>query len=303
MRGKRLTTEEFIKKAKEIHDNKYDYSLADYSGSFKKVKIVCSLHGVFEQAPNNHLNLKQGCPICGKKDSSNAHVKTTEEFIKKAKEIHGDKYDYSLVDYKNAHTKIKIICPKHGIFEQLPLNHLSGKKCPKCKGYYKTTEEFIKEAREIHGNKYDYSLVDYKNSREKIKIICPKHGVFEQTPHNHLCGSGCPKCSSSHGENEIRKILEEYNFLFEEQKRFKELGRLSFDFYLPKQNTLIEYQGEQHYKESCFKGHKHDLKKQQERDNIKREFAKKHNYNLIEIPYNVNILIKLKEEICLSLKV
>lgn len=126
---------------------------------------------------------------------------------------------------------------------------------------------------------------------------------FEQTPHNHLCGSGCQKCNSSHGENEIRKILEEYNFLFEEQKRFKGLGRLSFDFYLPKENTLIEYQGEQHYKDGYFKGHKHDLKKQQERDNIKREFAKKHNYNLIEIPYNVNILNKLKEEICLSLKV
>ena len=94
---------------------------------------------------------------------------TTEDFIKKAKAVHGDKYDYSLVEYKNSRIKVKIICPIHGIFEQAPGNHLLGAGCPDCSGRKRsTTEEFIQRARAIHGDKYDYSLVDYKNNKTKI---------------------------------------------------------------------------------------------------------------------------------------
>ena len=123
-----------------------------------------------------------------------ARKKTTEEFIKRAKEIHGDMYDYSLVEYKNNKTKVKIICPVHGTFEQTPNNHLRY-GCNKCGGTYKlTTEEFIKRAKEIHGDMYDYSLVEYKNAHTKVKIICPVHGVFEQRPNLHLQRRGCKKC-------------------------------------------------------------------------------------------------------------
>lgn len=119
-----------------------------------------------------------------------------KNFIEKAKQIHGNKYDYSLVDYKNNSTKVKIICPVHGIFEQEPRVHINNKSgCPECGGTKKSnTEDFIKKARKVHGDKYDYSKVKYKNARTHVTIICPKHGEFSITPDNHLRGKGCAKC-------------------------------------------------------------------------------------------------------------
>ena len=117
------------------------------------ILIICNIHGIFEQNPINHTHKKYGCPHCSKNKKE-----TTKSFISKAKKIHGDLYDYSLVDYINSNTKIKIICSVHGVFEQLPSNHLCGKICYMCVGKQKTTEDFIKEANIIHNNKYDYSL-------------------------------------------------------------------------------------------------------------------------------------------------
>lgn len=121
---------------------------------------------------------------------------TTEGFIEKAKKLHDNKYDYSKAEYVNTNTKVCIICPEHGEFWQTPSNHLQGKGCPKCKGKNKTTEEFIEKANIIHNNKYDYSKVEYKSNRTKVCIICPEHGEFWQTPHEHLHGCGCPKCKN-----------------------------------------------------------------------------------------------------------
>jgi len=119
---------------------------------------------------------------------------TMEKFLSKSKEVHGDVYNYSLVEYINSATKIKIICSIHGVFEQTPNNHISKSyKCPECKRL--GINEFIERSKEWHGNKYDYSLVDYKNKKTKVKIICPKHDIFEQAPENHYAGSGCPKCN------------------------------------------------------------------------------------------------------------
>ena len=130
-------------------------------------------------------------------------INYSEKFIIDAKKIHGDKYDYSLVDYKNNCTKVKIICPTHGEFEQTPNNHLSGKGCLKCYGdktrirCRSNREQFIPKADLIHNSFYSYSLVDYKNNCTKVKIICPTHGEFEQQPNNHLSGQGCPKCKAN----------------------------------------------------------------------------------------------------------
>lgn len=130
--------------------------------------------------------------------------KTTEEFIKEAKILYGDKYDYSKVEYFGNKQKVCIICPKHGEFWQTPNSHLRGRGCPKCGGTAKSnTREFIKRAESVHGNKYNYSLVDYKTSKRKVKIICPEHGVFEQTPDMHLKGRGCPKCNAYNSRKAI----------------------------------------------------------------------------------------------------
>jgi hypothetical protein len=176
--GKLLTTEIFIKRSIVIHKNKYDYSLVNYKNSRTKVKIICPIHGEFEQLPNNHLT-GQICNECFKKSK----LLTNEIFIKRSNIIHNNKYDYSLVEYKNNKTKVKIICPIHGEFEQQPSKHLGGGGCRKCSILYKTLSlsEFIKKSKEMHGDKYDYSLVEYKNSQIKVKIICPIHGIFNQT--------------------------------------------------------------------------------------------------------------------------
>ena len=125
--------------------------------------------------------------------------KTNEEFIISAKLIHGEKYDYSLVDYKTAKDKIKIICDRHGVFEQSPDSHVNKKSnCPKCVNNVNlTTNEFIKKSKKIHTNKYDYSLVNYTNNKSKVKIICQKHGLFEVKAGNHLRGDNCSACTNN----------------------------------------------------------------------------------------------------------
>lgn len=186
--------DEFIKKATSVHGNKYDYSLVEYKNSKTNVKIICPIHGVFEQTPDKHINAKQGCPTC-----AGNIKKTTEQFIEKAIKIHGKKkYDYSKVNYINRNTNVIIICPEHGEFEQLPSNHLKGEGCPYCTGKM-TTEMFISDAIKVHGNKYDYSKTDLnvRDKDGKVRIICPEHGEFWQYTHVHKKGCGCPHCAGN----------------------------------------------------------------------------------------------------------
>ncbi len=200
--GKKLkTTEEFIKDARKIHDDLYDYSLVKYVTNKSKIIIICKIHGKFEQIPSNHLR-GNGCYECGiirtDKYVKENLVSNTDEFIHKTYSIHGTKYNYELVEYKNSHSKIIIICEKHGKFEQTPNNHLRGYGCSECGGScLKSTEEFIKDAIQIHDDLYDYSLTDYTNNRTKVIIICKIHGKFEQSPISHLSGGGCPDCGGS----------------------------------------------------------------------------------------------------------
>lgn len=191
---KTCSTADFINKAKLVHGDKYDYSLVNYENSRSKIKIICKIHGEFEQTPNKHLR-GSGCIKCATIKRSGSTV----EFIHKANLIHGDKYDYSLVDYKNRTSKVIIICSIHGEFEQMPYCHLKGYDCFACgiDKIRKSTDDFITKAKEVHGDTYDYSLVDYKNSLEKVKIICKIHGIFEQISANHLTGYKCSLCSNS----------------------------------------------------------------------------------------------------------
>ena len=244
-----LTTEEFIKKAKEIHGDKYDYSKVEYIDSRTKICIICPIHGEFYMRPNDHL-MGHGCQKC-KGENSNL---TTEEFIKKAKEIHGDKYDYSKIEYKGTRTKVCIICPIHGEFWQKPILHLNGHGCIRCNNGQKpkTTEEFIAEAKMVHGNKYDYSKVIYRGTDSKVCIICPKHGEFLQTPHSHLNGCGCPICSESKLEKEVAKFLEEKNIKYEREYAIKHFKTQFLDFFIPNKKIVIECQGRQHFEPIDF---------------------------------------------------
>ncbi len=218
----KLTTEEFIKKAKAIHGERYNYSKSVYLTKKLDLEIICLTHGSFFLKPQEHLYRKRHCPLCGKIRNSVYSRKrnNTSDFIKRAKEFHGNKYDYSKVKYKNTTEKIEIICAEHGSFFQSPNNHMSKYNkngCPKCSGCVKlTTQEFVEKANIIHNNKYDYSKVEYKNWETKVQIYCSKkytghsskkdneHGYFWQSPNKHLSPKrGCPKCSINISKPEI----------------------------------------------------------------------------------------------------
>jgi ssDNA-binding Zn-finger/Zn-ribbon topoisomerase 1 len=129
-----------------------------------------------------------------------------KEFIKRANKAHNNRYDYSLIEYKNSYTKIKIICPIHGEFMQCPDTHArKGAGCPSCGGSVKLTQEkFIKRAK-AKFPQYDYSKVEYINGQTKIKIICSEHGEWEQIPANFLRYKGCPKCAN--GEMSLKQFV------------------------------------------------------------------------------------------------
>lgn len=285
------TTEQFIKEAKQVHGNKYTYSKVEYVNSHTKVCIICLEHGEFWQRPYSHLNGEK-CPFC----VHQSFKYSNESFIEKAREIHGDKYDYSKVEYIDNKTKVCIICPIHGEFWQTPANHLKGKGCQKCYGNEKlTTRKFIEKAKEIHGDRYDYSKVEYVNAYTKICIICPIHGEFWQRPADHLQGCGCEKCKESRLEKKSRIFLSNEKIDFLQQKRFDWLGRQSLDFYLPRYNVGIECQGKQHFQAIEHFGGKEKLEHMKQLDSRKKQLCEKHGVKLYYINYNDDVEIKLKE--------
>lgn len=227
---------------------------------------------------------------------------TTEEFIEKSKKAHGNKYDYSKFIYTNYGSGGIIICPIHGEFHQRAGDHYEGSGCHKC--YREAThircnkgiDKFIKDAKKIHGNRYDYSKVIYTNAHEKIEIVCETHGSWWQVPLNHLKGKGCPKCKckSSIGEAKISEFLENHNIEYISEKMFddcrspKTNWKLKFDFYIPSKNLLIEFDGMQHFKTLNFGSHvftTNDLEYLKYKDQIKTEYASKIGIKLLRIKY------------------
>lgn len=292
-----LTQEEYIKRAKTIHGDKYDYSKVEYKNMYTKIRVICPSHGEFLVEANNHLK-GCGCKECFKDELR----KPFDEFIKKAREIHGDKYDYSKVGYINYNKKVCIICPEHGEFWQTPGHHLNGHGCPSCAGNNRHTNiSFIEKAKKTHGDKYDYSKVNYINISTKVCIICPEHGEFWITPNNHLRGEGCPKCKKSSLENIVEQFLEENKIKYVyncNSSYFKFLKKQHLDFYLPEYNVAIECQGEQHYYPVDFAGKgKEWAQKKYEQikilDKNKKKICTKHKIKLIYFgvkKYRKNVL-------------
>lgn len=187
----KLPTEDFIKRANVIHDNKYDYSKVQYNNGRDRVSISCPVHGEFTQTVTGHLT-GYGCRQCAVQKMT----LTTEDFVRKSKEKHGDYYDYSKVIYTDSREKVTIVCPKHGDFEQHANAHMLGSECPKCSREARclSNDKFVEKARLVHGDRYDYDKVVYSGCREKVTITCQSHGDFLQTPNSHLGGAGCPHC-------------------------------------------------------------------------------------------------------------
>ena len=238
-------TKLFISKANKIHKNRYDYSKVNYINAKTKVTIICREHGEFQQTPSNHLS-NYNCQKCAKNFQLD-----TNSFIEKAINIHNNKYDYSKVNYINADTQIIIICREHGEFSQIPDFHINRKcGCPKCSNNVKLDiSEFIEKAEKIHGNKYDYSKVDYLNNYTRIIIICKKHGEFLQKPFVHLLQHGCPSCINKTEYKFYEKIKEIYTTIKRQYKMewCKNKLCLPYDFAIEELKIIIELDGEQHF--------------------------------------------------------
>lgn len=207
----KLTTEQFVAKAKSVHGEKFDYSETEYVNNSTKICIICPTHGESWILPRQHL-IGFGCRKCGYDARKKKQPKSTASFVTDAKSVHGDKYDYSETVYTGLGKKISFICPEHGEVSVIAGNHLRGHGCPKCgisrrtKRQLPTTESFITRATQVHNGKYDYSKSVYKDSKTKLCIICPEHGEFWQTPNNHLKGVECPKCGYLRTKNKVNGL-------------------------------------------------------------------------------------------------
>ena len=283
---KRLTTEDFILKSKEIHGDKYDYSLVKYVNNNTKVKILYN-DIIYEQLPSNHLK--------GFK-CENIKGLTQEDFIKKSKEIHGDKYDYSLVNFKNVRGKIQLIY-NGDIYEQLAYAHLQGKS-PEMAPFKITRSEFIERAKVVHGNIFDYSLVKCDGINNKVKIIYDKR-IYEQVASDHLSGH-YPRgiIKESKGVHDITKFLNINNIKYIREHFYedcKNINYLRFDFFLPETNTLIEYDGRQHFESVDIWGGEDALLKIKINDEIKNNYCIKNRIPLLRISYLEDVNTKLNE--------
>ena len=268
-----VKNEDFINRSNNIHNYKYNYELCDYINYRTGVIILCPIHGIFNQKPEYHQLLLL-------------------------------LYDYSLVDYKNNNSKVKIICQKHGIFEQKPRNHTSGQGCLLCKHDKMKLNivDFIQRSNVTHDFCYDYSLVEYKNNYTKVKIICKKHGIFEQAPNYHILGQGCPSCKKSLMEEKISKLLDELNIYYCRQQIFKKcknINCLPFDFYIPEKNMVIEYHGKQHYEPIKWFGGLKTFNYIKNNDIIKKQYCDNNNIRFVEISYKDDKKINdIINEIC-----
>ena len=197
----RLTPQKFIQRAKEIHkEDNYDYSEIKYVHSQEKIPIICKIHGKYFQSPQKHLS-GQGCPKCRFEKSASKQRTPVNKFIEKAISIHGDKYKYDKVIYKNNSTKVIITCSIHGDFEMTPGNHThktTPQGCPECGGRTNwNKEKFINEAKKNHADRYSYFKIKFNTINDPVIIICREHGDFTQKPSKHLAGQGCPVCSGT----------------------------------------------------------------------------------------------------------
>ena len=317
--GKKLTKDEFIERANKVHKSKYIY-YGEYINGSTKIDICCPIHGIFKQTPYHHLH-GQGCPKCAVTKNVERQKLTYDSFIKRSKQIHGDKYDYSKIEYKTYKSKVCIICPKHGEFWQTPDSHLHKHGCPKCAGKLRTKEDFIEDSIKLHGNNINYDNVVYKGVHTKVLLkcnICQRE--FYQTPHDHLQGKGCPHCNESKLEKEVAKFLDKKQIKYERWYRYDTIrNKSTLDFYLPKYKVGVECQGEQHFKPIKFRGNmyeewaENEFEKNLMRDkrkfdkcnelkiklfyyipNVKEEYIENEKYNNI---YTKNNIISKVEEL------
>lgn len=212
----KISTEEYIQRAKSVHGDKYNYELTEYVDVNTLITITCKKHGPIKVNPCTHIRCGSGCIECARDEKIRTAPTNTKSFIEKAQKIHGNKYDYSKVDYKGYKTPVEITCPIHGSFWMKPYIHLQPiyqQGCKKCaiekrvKERTGNKEEFISKSNTFYNFKYNYDKVEYINRLTPVIITCPTHGDFLQKPNDHLNGHECAKCTHPHINGRTKKEL------------------------------------------------------------------------------------------------
>lgn len=295
--------EEFIQRARNKHGDKFKYIQETYTGIHRNMDIICPIHGKIKMTGRSHCITKTGCKFCGDTTRAISKTLTHDEFIKKANDYHNYKYDYTKTLYIHGKNKITIICKIHGEFQQTGFKHLLG-GCRKCADdlhaskQRKTNEEYIEQAKTIHGDLYDYSKIDYLHNKKKIIIICKIHGEFQKIPNEHLNGQGCQKCRPpKHSKLAIswlnyRAVCDNVNIEHAEnggEHRIKN-SLYHADGYCKETNTIWEFYGT--YYHGCPKKYNtNDINKRLNKtygelyQNTlkKREHCIQNGYNVIEV--------------------
>jgi ferredoxin-like protein FixX len=261
-RRKPLTQDEFIRRSQEVHKGAYDYTETVFQSTKKSVRIKCPVHGFFWQNAGQHLFKGHGCPGCGHRGDTGkpSSFQTLEDrrrdWIAKCREVHGDKYDYRKVDYKNAKSKVTILCPEHGHFTQLASNHKSGNGCPECgrlkrlSSHTASSDYYLPVFKEVHGDSYNYeSLFPIESSHTPITVTCPKHGPWETKPYIHAQGHGCPKCVGrvSRPEVKLAGIIKDMGFRVRCSDR-SVIAPYELDIYVPDAKLAVEYNGNYYHR-------------------------------------------------------
>ena len=303
-----LRWENVKKEILEVHGDKYiipEYSKIAFVTMWSTIPLICKIHGEFNSIISNCID-GSGCPKCNPRKK-----KDTKWFIEEVKKIKFKFdiiYDYSKTQFTGAHNKLIITCTNcNKDFEQYPHNHLNGSGCNNCSNILKrkSDEQFKKDFEKIHGN--GYILSEYTTSMEKINIICPHNHKFSIKPNDLLQGIGCLKCYQIENESKGIKIIKSFlllnNIQFEQEYTFIDCTNpltgklLRFDIFITDLNLCIEFDGQQHFNAVPLFGGKEELEKTIFRDNIKNEYCRSNNINLIRIKYNENIENILNERL------
>lgn len=277
----RYDTGGFLARARDVHGDLYDYSQSAYEGLNAKLTIICRQHGPFRQTPNNHLHGRVGCPACAVQVIRSKTTLSQADFEAAVRRVHGDRYGLERARYDGATRKVMLTCSRHGAFSIAPNALLRGKGCRSC-GYEKrqrTRDEFVNEAIEVFEERYTYRQVrcDLVPVRLQVAITCAQHGDFTMPAGRHLLGAGCPACSESRAEREIRRLLTDAGVAFVAQWGHPTLRRtlpLRFDFMLPELGVLIEFDGEFHHGPVRIAGTSPDRAEAVYRDTVARDAVK-----------------------------
>lgn len=261
--------------------------LENYIDDKTPILFKCDLCGHEWRVDPSHLKGGRTCSECRKRNKLNT---LKHDFIERSIKIHGNKYNYDKVVYVKQLQKVIITCPIHGDFEQSPNQHLRGQRCPLCAGnnFLRNTEYFVKLAKQVHGDLFNYDLVDYKTCKDSVIIKCNKCGhTFNQTPDKHLIGHGCPKCKLKAQTKLFEKLQFEFkNEEIEWEASPKWLLKQRFDIYFPKYNISVEYDGIQHFVPIKAFGGVSKLEYTKEQDKLKEEKCIKNGCKLFRLKYN-----------------